>query len=119
MFTDNLPQNGTTVYRLKIVSRKISYSNLVSLNWGNYGIKVYPNPVRDAVQISISSSIAADYEIQLLNASGQLVHKEQWKKITQEQFTYKRTDSNIQGMYVLKVINKTDNSFTVHKLLFE
>lgn len=119
MFTDNLPQPGTTVYRLKITGQRTTYSNLVNLTWGSFGIKVYPNPVREAVHISISNNTSADYDIELLTASGQLVHKEQWKNVVQKSFIYKRNSNHKPGIYLLKVINKTDNTFTTYKLLFE
>lgn len=119
-FTETNPQNGTTIYRLKIVgNQSISYSNMVSLGWNMQNINVYPNPVKNEVNISMKNNTGGQYEVQLINASGQTINKDQWKPGVQGTYSYKRSAKDKPGMYVLKLINRLDNTSNIYKLLFE
>ena len=76
-FTDINPVNGTNLYRLKMVDKdgRFSYSpvliiklNPTAVNW-----KVYPNPVKAVGTVSFTTTTAAKYSLQVINANGTVV----------------------------------------------
>lgn len=118
-FTDSDPVNGKNVYRLKVVTvRNSNYTNLVDLSWGKNTIVAYPNPVKDKLMVATESGSLANYEMQLVNAAGQTIHRESIKGSVQT-YTYHRGKNTKPGMYLLKLVNQLDQTTDVYKLLFE
>jgi hypothetical protein len=118
-FVDNYP-NNINHYRIKRIKANgnIDYSNVVTLKSGSSVVEVYPNPVKDRINISIASDKAADYSIQLINATGQLIFSKELKAIKETTIGYNRHKEN-GGVYFLRVINKTTNQTDVQKLILE
>nr|MCU0388594.1 T9SS type A sorting domain-containing protein [Chitinophagaceae bacterium] len=72
-FTDMNPGKGTFYYRLKQVDKdgKFEYSAVRKVSFGEDAIiKVYPNPVRDVMQMA---SVPGNSDIRLFDATGRLV----------------------------------------------
>jgi len=126
-FLDSSPVTGADSYRLQItdLNGNITYSGVVTLMYGantnslvKTGISVYPNPAKDALNLSIapgfntaqgqSSTISATlaYNIQITGILGNVV-----KTATTNQQTWQTDVSNLMpGTYVLQVVSKSDNS---------
>lgn len=117
-FTDR-PESGTTLYRIKAIGKQTTvFSNQVSLVWIDNKIQVYPNPVKNELTVSIKQKEVAEYELQLLNNTGQLIDRKLIKGNVY-MYSYRRKSSDKPGMYLMKVINKKDLSVTIYKMLFE
>nr|MCU0404240.1 T9SS type A sorting domain-containing protein [Chitinophagaceae bacterium] len=72
-YTDINPGKGTFYYRLKQVDKdgKFEYSAVRKVSFGEDAIiKVYPNPVRDVMQMA---SVPGNSDIRLFDATGRLV----------------------------------------------
>jgi len=126
-FLDSSPVTGADSYRLQItdLNGNITYSGVVTLMYGantnslvKTGISLYPNPAKDALNLSIapgfnaaqgqSSTISATlaYNIQITGILGNVV-----KTATTNQQTWQTDVSNLMpGTYVLQVVSKSDNS---------
>jgi len=119
-FNDNNPGSGVSRYRVRVVyANSLAYTNVVSLKSGDNTIMVYPNPVKNSVNISFSADTPSDYQIQLLNASGHLVYSKNIRNITTSVVSYNRTPVMHAGVYILRITNTRTGITDIHKVLFE
>jgi hypothetical protein len=73
-------------------------------------IKVYPNPVKDIIQLEISSAMEGEYNVSILNLSGQILFTQNNNKLQQLEIPvadwakglYLLTLSNSTGKYIYK-----------------
>jgi uncharacterized repeat protein (TIGR03803 family) len=78
-FQDNNPLTGINYYRLKQIDMddKFEYSRVVQLSFDNKGnITIYPNPVKEWLNISVSGSQAIR-SIVITDLNGKIVQKNQ------------------------------------------
>jgi len=79
-YVDNnsLVSTGSVFYRLKIINAagEVSYSKVIRVS-GNEKlegrVKIFPNPVRDNVQVSIYSPVKQDIQLAIYDATGRLM----------------------------------------------
>jgi hypothetical protein len=113
---DAKPAQTSNQYRLKLedINGDITYSKIVTLMFGptnntitKNDISIYPNPARSNINLSIPQSNGKPlYNIQIVNNTGAIM-----KSVTSTQATWQGDVSNLlPGTYILRVINKTDNS---------
>ena len=120
MVEDKNAGNGIVLYRLKLVyTDKTTYTNTVSLKQEINSVQVYPNPVKERVNISLASESPTDYQIELVNSAGHLVFSDHKKSIRSATIVYSRSKNLQPGMYLLRIINLNTNTPLIHKLLFE
>jgi hypothetical protein len=121
-FLDKAPPLTADKYRLKIedINGNISYSNVVTLMYGNINansvvnnISVYPNPASSIINLSIAqnsiaaaNSISPSYHIMITNSSGSVIRtgvslKTDWQD---------NVSTLLPGTYVIQVVNANDNS---------
>jgi uncharacterized repeat protein (TIGR01451 family) len=80
-FTDNvaLLAGKSLFYRLKMTTadRQVNYSQVLHFTGGGQrdGLAVHPNPVNGKSFVSFTSTFAGKAEIQLFNASGTILHR--------------------------------------------
>lgn len=119
-FNDNHPASGWNEYRLKIVyANKTEYSNTVTLKGDVERIDVYPNPVKNVLQISLYSQKATDYKIELFTSRGLLVYHTIAKNIRSATLTCPRNTKWYPGMYLLRITDSVTGISEIRKLLFE
>lgn len=120
IFNDTEPGLGSNQYRLRIVyNNKEAFTNIVTLMSGEQQVLIYPNPVRDALKISISTSTAADYAVEIVNVSGQVVFRQSLRVQNTGTVHYARQANLQKGVYIVRVKNLTANTTEIRKLLFE
>jgi hypothetical protein len=111
--------NGTFYYRVKLYDENGSfrYSNVATVRVKGSGIKVWPNPFTEVLQISVTSQAAGTVELKLNDVSGRTVLIQRntvGRGINQLSIT------NIKnlpaGTYLLQVINAGDNTISTYKL---
>ncbi|MGZ8540520.1 MAG: T9SS type A sorting domain-containing protein [Chitinophagaceae bacterium] len=78
---DAAPLQGTNYYRIKAeeTTGKIVYSKVLTVNLGgaSQGLRLYPNPVSGhQVTISLSNVRRGQYNLRVINAAGQDIHKQ-------------------------------------------
>lgn len=78
-FTHNNPSTGKNYYRLKIFSKDgtFTYSpvRMVNFNLDNT-ITVYPNPVKDKLNVIVENNYSKPATIKVMNIYGQVIYKE-------------------------------------------
>ncbi len=95
------PLNGKNYYRLKMVNKdgSFSYSPVRLVNFGKgIMVNVYPNPVRDKMQISISKTDNKPSAIRIMNMFGQVMLSK-----SVQSFTEIDTRTWQSGTYVVQV----------------
>ena len=78
-----------------------------------YGIQVFPNPVKDQINIRISKPFATEYKLQLISSTGQLIKERQMNADNIQGFTLDVNDVN-EGLYLLNI--KTDRLIIPYKV---
>lgn len=106
------------LYRLKQVdvNDSITYSKIIPIGYSNLSnslaksnIGLYPNPASTIINITVPSttSVVDTYQVTITNSSGMII-----KNFVSAQATWQTNVSDLMpGTYLVKVINKTDNSY--------
>lgn len=108
---DNAPSNGTNYYRL-VQYDQDGQSKIVGLSSVNYNlitsetIKIYPNPVKQEINVAISESVSQAV-ISLISLDGKTVYE---RLLTPEDGIFKVNllQKPKSGVYVLKVASMYD-----------
>lgn len=104
MAWDNLPLNGTSYYRIKQVDKdgrmQMSVVRSVNFNAG-YSLTIAPNPATDLIRITMDRISNTVSNIQLFDAAGNLVFKEQ----TNLSKVNINTSAFARGLYFVKISN--------------
>jgi hypothetical protein len=117
LFKDQQPAQGNQ-YRIKLVRKDghIEYSSIISLS-GNTGISIFPNPVKDQLNIVFSGAEKEDFKIELFELSGRLLFKTELKSISNNRFSYQRDASVQKGMYLLRITNGSLGTLQTFKVI--
>ena len=96
------------------ITRLVSIT-LVSVSdlQNEYGIKVYPNPASEFIQIQMTKNFASEYKLQLLNSTGIVVKEKQITATSDLTATLDVTDVK-SGMYILNI--KSDKLIIPYKI---
>jgi hypothetical protein len=72
-----LQGNSMIYYRVKLVDLdgKFKYSNIGTVRLAGAGIKVWPNPFTDNLQVSITVAAATTLELKIIDMNGKLVRR--------------------------------------------
>ena len=117
-YVDQSPLNGTNYYRLQMVDAdgKYKYSEIKVVRGSlTAGLKVFPNPAKDYVNVSIGSDITSSVTIRLVNQNGQLLQE---KKLSHAGNTIVSFSVNNypQGNYLVQIIG-SDGTKQTNKIL--
>lgn len=119
-YADNDPGTGTNLYRVQVVrGNRADYTNTVVLGASALGVSVYPNPVRDALHITLSGDHTTDYRIEIISASGQLVYRNELSRTSSATLVYTRKGQQPPGYYLLRVTDTRNGMTETRRLLFE
>jgi Secretion system C-terminal sorting domain/SprB repeat len=120
IFQDSRPEIGMNYYRLRIVDEKgkSAYSNIVILNWSSKGVRFYPNPARDVLNIEVNSTLNQDIKFSLYNVSGQLMQEKTVKNIQHGVIQFQRQQMK-PGMYLIKLTDLKTGEVNTEKILFQ
>ncbi len=120
MFNDHTPAAGENQYRLKMIhGQGLEYSNVVTLRSGSGSVHVYPNPVSNRMQVSITGEQVTDYQLQLLNSSGQEIFSTRLKQVRSTVYTYERNQKILPGIYVVRITDLGTGHTEIRKLIME
>jgi hypothetical protein len=114
--------NGVLYYRVKLYDQNGSfrYSNTATVRLKTTGIKVWPNPFLESVQVSIASDRNAVVELRLIDITGKtILAQRNYISRGTSQVSIGNLGNVPKGTYVLQVINTTDNSVSSYKLIKE
>jgi hypothetical protein len=105
-FIDNTPERGINYYRLRIVDvdnhEKMSTVKNVR-NEGTADVAVYPNPVRDYMQVNITSDKADKATIVITDINGKSVNIQSTRIVEGINYVTLNTYNLSKGLYVIKI----------------
>lgn len=111
---------GTIIYyRIKLYDQNgaYKYSNVAVVRLKGSGIKVWPNPFADVLQVNITVQNNTAVELRLSDASGKLVIVQRQNVVKgTSQLSLNGLSRLSNGTYTLQVVNISDNSSTIYKL---
>jgi hypothetical protein len=113
---DHFPLPGKSWYRLKIVQtesrRHFSEVRRIILDETNLLLKVSPNPASTTINVNMSSSIDAQYTLQLIDAAGKTIYSvSDFLETGTNNIQIPVTDKLPDGFYYIQVQVK-DKSYT-------
>ena len=112
IYLDAQPFAGNNYYRLRVINNDGSaeYSNIILLkNDAKRLVYVYPNPVKDMLNISITATVAARYNCYLYDVSGRMLVSKVYD-VAEGKQTLQIPFSHIaKGAYVIKVADAGGN----------
>jgi hypothetical protein len=89
-------------------------NEVANSNLGN--VKVYPNPIRDFVNVDVELSEASNLTLEIFDASGRILQRDYRSNVAKGVTTLRVTTSNsvkAAGIYMLKVSGKPGSSKTI------
>lgn len=108
-FTDLTP-SATNYYRLKQVDidGRYEYSTILTIKLNSElkkGVNIFPNPVSNKINISISSDLATNADIKIIDALGQLIYYQKEKLAKGVNVITINSLFNLsKGIYTLQVV---------------
>ncbi|CAN5896256.1 hypothetical protein BH11BAC4_BH11BAC4_09000 [soil metagenome] len=120
-FLDENAFEGDNFYRLAFRDNdgNARYSNIVQLFNSNADITVYPNPVNNLINVSISNKTAKDYLIEINNSQGQKLLSKKYYHIQQNVIMVARDPAIKPGLYVITIKDLRTNESKIIKLIFK
>ncbi|MBX9784578.1 MAG: T9SS type A sorting domain-containing protein [Chitinophagaceae bacterium] len=109
-------------YRIKVIKEndKVYYSNIVTVRTGvlQNSVSVYPNPVRQQINVQLNNTWQHDVSWKLLDVNGKVI-LENRHALLQQQFRINRPPGLNRGMYLLHITDIRTNTTVIKKLIFE
>ena len=112
-FVDVTPLKGINYYRLRLVDidNSIRFSDIRSVkNTGLINFNIYPNPVKNKINLDINSEKLSKAQINITNVNGQTVYKKQVSLEIGTNSISININNLSKGSYVLS-IQTSDNNF--------
>ena len=122
IYTDNQPAQGVSYYRVKIITKnnRSILTNTVSFkSASSANVSVFPNPVRDLMNVSIKNKEYETLKLSLYSASGQIIYESTHQNVLNTTLQYRRPASVKPGVYVLKINNLNTGEISSYKVMFE
>ncbi len=119
-FVDAVPFMGKNYYRIKVIDQdnKIIFSSIKSIVVDeNLTITVLNNPVRDRLQLAISTPTAASAGYTVMDATGRIVTRNNLKLIKGENRVNVEVGSFTSGVYFFNL--HLNNAYTTKKFVLE
>ena len=116
---DNNPAKGQNFYRLKSVDidNKFDYSAIRQVNFDSkFTYSIYPNPVKDLLQITVDNAAGINAEIKVFNVQGQALLER--KIVATSQLVQFNVSSLSPGVYFMKITNP-DGIIAMEKFIKE
>jgi hypothetical protein len=119
-FLHDAPVSGDNYYRIKVKSTKgqVGYSNVISLNWTDSRIAVYPVPASQTVYVSVSGKQPRDLRIQLFSLNGQLLQEKTERRVRSAQIPVQRK-GYASGVYLVRITDLETGFVQTERIIFE
>jgi hypothetical protein len=100
---------------INVISMDVPVIDQSIMSSTQVGVKTYPNPFADYIEINITGGVAGKYKVVLVDASGKTVWTKSGIKNAGAFQQSINTSALVSGIYILKVIQ--NNTYTLIKLV--
>lgn len=111
-YTDNQPVNGTVFFRVKAVTKDVSYkySAVARLNSkaNSIELSLYPNPVEGQLNVQLSQPVKGQIYVNILNNKGQVVYQQSGLNAETTNLLHLNVARLAKGTYQLVISNGND-----------
>jgi hypothetical protein len=83
-------------------------------NISNFDVKIFPNPASDFINVIVNTENNISLLLKILDINGHVVRQAKTGNNKESTINIKKLPESI---YFIKVINKTDNTYNVYKLV--
>ena len=107
-FTDVSPEKAINYYRLKMTDKdgKYKYSAVKSVNNSvTFDAGIYPNPVKNVVQVKINAEKKMDLQLRIISLDGKVLHTVKQSAAAGSTFKNINVTSLAKGSYFLMVLS--------------
>lgn len=124
-FVDKNMLQGTAYYRLNMVDKDVTskYSKTITFKHNdaiNSLVKVYPNPVKESINVLITGQSKGNYKIELRNFAGQVQFIKSVKVTASSQVEYiPRTAAITPGVYSLAVYDNNNKRIGITRIIVQ
>lgn len=115
--TDTINLNGLCITKVSVTDT-LKISHITGLNTlpSNFGlVKVYPNPAKDVLNISVSNP-SANYSIQITNQLGQVLYT---NSLSNSSLQVNVNSLGVSGLCFIKILDLSNNVLDTRKLVLE
>jgi hypothetical protein len=122
-YADIKPLDGINYYRIKQTDKdgKFSFSSIISIKNNTNdlaSISLYPNPVKNKLNIQLNNAGIGQISISVLNAFGQQVIQKNNLISTNNNIISLDVSQLVTGIYSVKVVNnETNKSYTIKRFV--
>ena len=115
-YLDKLPLIGNNYYRLRRIAKdgQVSYSNTVTINYQpkHFVVQLYPNPVADVLQLSISADRPELLRVQVADMAGRTIYSQNAVVREGVQQIQINTTTWLPQMYQISIFNASGKLMT-------
>jgi hypothetical protein len=121
-FTDATPANGTNYYRLRQLDKdgKEFISNVVVLK-SNVKlaeiVSLYPNPVKDNLNVSVNSSITDKVSLVITDITGRTVIQQNYPLSNGNNNIQVKAATLVSGVYLIKITGSDNNEIATEQFI--
>jgi hypothetical protein len=119
--TDPSPETGNNYYRIKQVDKdgKSSYSNIINIVYKpiSANLTVFPNPVKDILQLKISLPVTNQYNLLLTDLNGKKIYAAQIHAGPTAGDTIIDMNGYAPGVYILTVRSRKNETVLMQKIV--
>jgi hypothetical protein len=120
-FVDEEPVEGNNFYRIRQVDkdRKFTYSRTISLEYRkkDLSIGIYPNPVKDALNIEFSKPVRSNIRVQVTDMTGRTIFQRAYTLTGTERSLRLDAGSWPRQQYILKVVDEKGETLIIRKFI--
>lgn len=117
---DNTPDIGSNIYRIKQVDKNaaVTYSQSININtsFGKSVVSIFPNPVKDILNLNITGVDAASQFI-ITDVTGNVLHKQQLPAGAASANIKVNLSNLASQLYFIKIVNKKNETVSIQKFL--
>jgi hypothetical protein len=119
IYVDGSPLKGNNFYRLKIIDNDGTFKNSQAILLRNTAANValYPNPVKDDLNVSISGLNNDNYTVTITDAAGRKVHLAKYHIAETGASLSIPLKGNAAGVYLVKVSNTQNQVIAESKII--
>jgi hypothetical protein len=121
-YTDASPANGTNYYRLRQLDKdgKEFISNVVALKSNVKLVEIvslYPNPVKDNLNVSVNSAITEKVSLVITDISGRTVIQQKYPLNNGVNNIQVKTATLVAGTYFIKITGSDNNEIATERFI--
>jgi carboxypeptidase T len=120
-FIDKNPAEGNNFYRIRQVDKdgKFKYSNTINIIYRlkNFSINMYPNPVKDVLNIEINKAVKSKITLIVTDITGRTFLQKEYILNSQDYIIRLNVADWKRQQYIVKIVNDRGETMAIQKFI--